>query len=140
VVGTPGIAALRHRHGWLALSHWFSAAAFTCSTEVVRRFSAGDVDCDAGAELVVTVLLSTWSRDRIVGPSRPRRSDWGGSTYGWLGISRFISGTTNLGAPTTTVDVMWQIFLLILVLMLIRAAARRLPPGSPSRSRRPAWA
>ena len=48
-------------------------------------------------------------------------------TYGWLSITRMISGTTALGVPTTTVDVVGQIFLLLGILALIGTAWHRSP-------------
>jgi hypothetical protein len=57
-------------------------------------------------------------------------------TYGWISITRMIAGTTALGVPTTTVDVVGQIFLLLGTLALIGMAGHRLArikePGHPT--------
>jgi hypothetical protein len=79
--------------------------------------------------LAAIAMLSTWSR----------RTDWGAThtlaaatgailTYGWLSLTRMARGSTAIGWPTTTADVLGQAILLIGVLFLVQTGARRLHP------------
>ena len=73
------------------------------------------------------VLLTLWSRRSGWAPVHVLGAATGAIvTYGWLGTSRIASGSTNLGVPTTGFDVIGQVILLLLVLVLIGTAARRL--------------
>ena len=72
-------------------------------------------------------LLALWSRRSGWGPLHVLGAAAGAIvTYGWLGIGRIVSGSTNLGVPTTGFDVFGQVILLLLVLVMIGTAARRL--------------
>jgi hypothetical protein len=79
-------------------------------------------------ELMAIALITIWSKRPGWGPRHVLAAATGAIlTYGWLGITRMISGSTALGVPTTAVDVAGQIFLLLGILALISMAGRRSP-------------
>ena len=80
-----------------------------------------------GLELIAIAFITAWSKRRGWGPRHVLAGATGAIlTYGWLSITRMISGATALGVPTTTVDVVGQIFLLLGILALIGITDRRL--------------
>ena len=79
-------------------------------------------------ELTAIAFIAVWSKRPGWGPRHVLATATGAIlTYGWLSITRMISGTTALGVPTTAVDVVGQIFLLLGILALIGIAGRRSP-------------
>ena len=77
-------------------------------------------------ELISITLLTVWSKRPGWGPGHVVAAATGAIlTYGWISIARMISGTTMLGVPTTTVDVVGQIFLLLGTVAVIGVAIRR---------------
>ncbi len=78
-------------------------------------------------ELMASAFITVWSKRPGWGPRHVLAAATGAIlTYGWLSITRMISGTTALGVPTTMVDVVGQIFLLLGILALIGIADRQL--------------
>ena len=55
-------------------------------------------------------------------------------TYAWVGLSRFLSGTTNLGMATTRIDKIGQVVevLVILALIAVGLEAAASSPGGDS--------
>jgi hypothetical protein len=83
-------------------------------------------------ELIAIALITVWSRRPGWGPRHVLAAATGAIlTYGWLSITRMISGATALGVPTTTVDVVGQVVLLLSILALIGFADRRLARVKP---------
>ena len=78
-------------------------------------------------ELMAIALIAIWSKRSGWGPRHVLAAATGAIlTYGWLSITRMISGATALGVPTTMVDIIGQFFLLLGILALIGIADRRL--------------
>jgi hypothetical protein len=78
-------------------------------------------------ELSALALIIFWSKRRSWGARHVLAAATGAIlTYGWFSITRMVAGTTALGVPTTAVDVVGQIFLLLGILLLILVADRRL--------------
>jgi hypothetical protein len=79
-------------------------------------------------ELIAIAFISVWSKRPGWGPRHILAAATGAIlTYGWLSITRMISGTTALGVPTTSVDVVGQVLLLLGILAVIGIAGRRSP-------------
>lgn len=87
-------------------------------------------------DALALALIALWSRREGWGPRHALALATGAIvTYGWLSIARMIVGRTTLGAPTTALDVVGQVALLLLVLLVIRSGARRIARASPGRPR-----
>jgi hypothetical protein len=84
-------------------------------------------------ELMAIAFITVWSKRTGWGRRHVLAAATGAIlTYGWLSISRMIAGATALGVPTTTVDVVGQIFLLLGILALIGMAGRQSPATRPA--------
>ncbi len=78
----------------------------------------GMLVCLAG----MLALIFAWSRSSRWQPSHYLAIAAGTVlTYSWIGLSKLMSGTTNLGAPTTRIDKAGQAVEVILILALIGA-------------------
>jgi hypothetical protein len=79
-------------------------------------------------EIVAIVLFAVWSRRSGWGPGHVVAAATGAIlTYGWHGIARMISGSTALGVPTTSVDIIGQFVLLLIILAIVALAFYRAP-------------
>ena len=90
-----------------------------------------------GLEAVAVVLFAVWSRRAGWGPAHALAAATGAIvTYGWMSLRRLVvAGGTLLGVPTTRIDVVGQVGLLLVMIALSYLASRRLGPdrlGIPS--------
>jgi hypothetical protein len=77
-------------------------------------------------ELIAVVLIWTWSRRRGWGAGHYLAIAAGTVlTYAWVGLSAFLRGRTNVGAPAGAADVIGQVVLALLILGLIGWGAVR---------------
>jgi hypothetical protein len=71
-------------------------------------------------ELAMLALLLSWSRSRRWRPAHYLAIAAGTVlTYAWVGLSRFLGGTTNLGMATTRIDKIGQVVVVLVILALI---------------------
>jgi hypothetical protein len=83
-------------------------------------------------EIMVAVLIVNWSSRDGWTPNHYLAIATGAVlTYSWVGLSRFLKGTTNIGEPTTRVDDIGQVIEILVILSLIAwtMTHRRLAPG-----------
>lgn len=81
-----------------------------------------------GLEAAAVVLFAAWSRRAGWGPAHALAAATGAIlTYGWTSLRRLIvAGGTALGVPTTPIDVVGQVGLLLVMLGFAYVAWRRL--------------
>jgi len=81
-----------------------------------------------GLELAAVALFAVWSRRVGWGATHALAASLGAIvTYGWISLRRLVvAGGTSLGVPTTTVDVVGQATLLVVMLALGVLAWRKL--------------
>lgn len=82
------------------------------------------------AGLSVVLMLACWAAALALLAVLTRRPEWSAScwsavaagtvlTYGWLSLSHFLSGHSNVGGRTDAVDIVGQVVLVLIVLGLI---------------------
>ncbi len=78
-------------------------------------------------EAVAVVLFAIWSRRAGWGPVHALAASTGAIlTYGWISLRRLmVAGGTALGVPTTPIDVVGQVVLLLVMLALSYLAWRK---------------
>ena len=81
-----------------------------------------------GLEIVAVVLFVIWSRRSGWGPVHVLAAATGAVlTYGWISIRRLVvAGGTSLGVPTTPIDVVGQVALLLAMLAVSYVGWKRL--------------
>ncbi|HEX4212622.1 MAG TPA: hypothetical protein VIA06_04750 [Candidatus Dormibacteraeota bacterium] len=93
------------------------------------------------AALPVVLMLACWAVALVLLAIFTRRPGWGPRcwsavaagtvlTYGWLSLSHFLAGYSNVGGRTGPVDIAGQVVLLLIVLALIAWGVLRSRPAT----------